>query len=76
MSQFRAGFRTLAKGVARDIREATVSFLDGLRGVLDIVRSENAALESEQNPEFRNRVDESLGAANDKMQTILAAMGL
>ncbi|KAK1749872.1 nuclear GTPase SLIP-GC [Echria macrotheca] len=54
--RFRQEFRNLADQLQTDIRQRVRERLDFVSGIMDIIRSENVAEESEQDPEFRERV--------------------
>ncbi|KAI1821480.1 hypothetical protein F4861DRAFT_541892 [Xylaria intraflava] len=55
--------------------EKTVhSHLDGIGDMFDIIRSENAALESEGDPEFRNRVEETVRMTVVEMDRVRASI--
>ncbi|KAJ3532728.1 hypothetical protein NM208_g8311 [Fusarium decemcellulare] len=58
MRSFRDMFRTKADESQQRIHEATTAYLDVVQETFDLVRSENVARESEQDPDFRLRVDE------------------
>lgn len=76
MKNFRNRFRVLADELQSDIEAAVETPLDGIRRTLDIIRNENAASESEQDPEFRGRVQAEIGNAKDGIRRVQAAIGL
>jgi hypothetical protein len=76
MMEFRKGFSVLANDLQSDIVAAVETHLNVVRGTLDILRSENAALESEHDPEFRGRVEAEIRTAKDNIRRIQAAIGL
>jgi hypothetical protein len=76
MKEFRNRFKVLANDLQTDIEAAVETHLDVVRRTLDIIRSENAALESEQDPAFRGRVEAEIGTAKDDIRRIQVAVGL
>lgn len=76
MKKFRNRFYTLANNFQTDIEAAAETHLDVVQRTLDIVRSENAALESEQDPEFRGRVEAEIAAVKEGIRRIQVAVGL
>ncbi len=54
---FKDGFRTLAERLQSDVQAAVATHLSVITYTLNIVRNENVALESERDPEFRDRVE-------------------
>lgn len=72
MNKLKDEFNTLADDLQSDVQTAVRTHLDVIRGTLDIIRSENVALESEQDPEFRGRVGAEVGRAKDKVRRIQA----
>jgi len=52
------------------------SHLSVIEGTLDIIRSENVALESERDPEFRRRVETELRSARDEIRRIEEVVGI
>lgn len=73
---FRNKFKVLANHLQTDIEAMIKTHLDVVRGTLDIIRSENIATESRQNPEFRARVEAQIGIARDNIQHIQTAVGV
>src|SRR6266699_460193 len=61
LNKFKNNFYRLADDLQSDVQAAVRTHLDVIRNSLDILRSENAALESEQDPEFRGRVEAEVG---------------
>ncbi|KAK3381146.1 hypothetical protein B0H63DRAFT_474992 [Podospora didyma] len=70
MNEFRRRFITLARTLQDDMRAAVATHLDVVTGTLDMIRSDNVALESEQDPEFRVRVEEGVRMAKAEMREI------
>lgn len=64
----------MANSFQVDLRTMIESHCDVIRGTLDIIRSENIALESEKNPEFRAHVEAAVGVAKSEMGRIHGGM--
>jgi hypothetical protein len=54
----------------QSLNAAIVSYLNVVRGTLDLVRSENVAQESERDIAFRGRVSEGVAAAQEETQRL------
>ena len=52
------------------VRTTIEAHLSVIRGTLDIIRSENVALESERDPEFRRRVEREMSSIRDEIVRI------
>ncbi|KAK3937803.1 nuclear GTPase SLIP-GC [Diplogelasinospora grovesii] len=76
MRKFRNKLRELATTLQTDVQDVVLEQLDIIRGTLDIVRSDHAATESEEDPEFRTRVEEEVRRVNAAMEQVWAAAGL
>ncbi|KAH8664648.1 hypothetical protein BX600DRAFT_464800 [Xylariales sp. PMI_506] len=74
LRDFEKGFAILATELQEKLQATVRSHLDDLKATLDMVRSENVALESEKNPEFRGRVEVCVIASKDKMESIRASL--
>lgn len=70
MASFRNGFRKLADDVQEGMNVATGSFLERMNATLDIILSDNVALESEQDPAFRRRVEEVVREGEGEIERI------
>ncbi|KAH6633922.1 hypothetical protein B0J18DRAFT_414751 [Chaetomium sp. MPI-SDFR-AT-0129] len=68
MQKLKRKFEDLATQLETDARAAVGEYLDGVKNSLDMVRSENVALEAERDPEFRTRVAKELGRAKGWME--------
>src|SRR5438270_20754 len=68
MRDFRRGFANLTDEYAISVHAAIRTHLNAVSDTLDIVRNENVAQESEEDPEFRIRVQEVVASANATMQ--------
>jgi hypothetical protein len=75
MTSFRKTFSRLADVVQESTNEATSSFLENANSTLDIILSDNVALESEQDPEFRRRVEESVREGDEEIERIKSVIG-
>jgi len=75
MQRFRNEFRNLATQHQTDIHDRVNERLDVIAGILDIIRSDNVAEESERDPEFRARVDGEIQIVKEAMSEVLAAVG-
>lgn len=58
-------FRDLVQKCEADVRVLLTDHFEELQATLDIVRSENAATDGEQDPEFRDRVQLTAHAARE-----------
>lgn len=74
MTKFRNRYKVLADTLQADMEIAVRTHLDVVRGTLDMIRSENIALESEQDPEFRRRVETAVETAQDDIRRIQAVV--
>lgn len=60
MRELRRRFKNHAEGLRQKLEELASTHLGAMRATLDLVREENAAEESERDPEFRQRVAEEV----------------
>ncbi|EEU37779.1 uncharacterized protein NECHADRAFT_102212 [Fusarium vanettenii 77-13-4] len=70
MRTFRDSFRVKAEESQSAIRDASVRYLDVVQETFDLVRSENVARESEQDPDFRLRVDNVARTGRETIQRV------
>ncbi len=75
MRKLKRTFEELAAKLDADALALVEEHLSSIDSTLDMVRSENVALESERDPEFRTRVGNEIDALNQAMDPILAAVG-
>ncbi|KAK0644136.1 hypothetical protein B0T16DRAFT_438330 [Cercophora newfieldiana] len=68
MRRLKSDFKELANTLQTDVQASVAESLEVVRGTLDMIRSENVALESEKDPGFRTRVDVEL-------KEVIEAMG-
>lgn len=76
MKEFRNKFKELANDLQSEIEAAVEEHLGFVRRTLDMVRNDNVALESEQDPAFRGRVGAKIGTAKNNIRRIQAAFDL
>lgn len=68
MRDFRDSFRVKAEESQGAIRDAVIRYLDVVQETFDLVRSENVARESEQDPDFRLRVEDAARTGRETIQ--------
>ncbi|KAH7243016.1 hypothetical protein B0J15DRAFT_92977 [Fusarium solani] len=73
---FRDSFRAKAEESQEAIREAVVRYLDVVQETFDLVRSENVARESQQDPDFRLRVEEVARTGRETIQRVHQVIGV
>jgi hypothetical protein len=71
MRDFRDSFRVKAEESQSAIRDAAMRYLDVVQETFDLVRSENVARESKQDPDFRLRVEDVVRTGKDTIQRAL-----
>lgn len=67
MRELRDCFKDHAQGIQQELGGLVSTNLDSIRVTLDIVKEENAAEESERDPEFRQRVADEVAKARSLM---------
>ncbi|KAG5797244.1 hypothetical protein H9Q69_003713 [Fusarium xylarioides] len=70
MRSFKDSFRANSEATQVKIQEATVDYVRVIEERFDLVQSENVARESEQDPDFRLRVDQIARAGRETMQRV------
>jgi hypothetical protein len=75
MQRVRNEFQNLSTQLQTDIQDRLNERLDIIGGILDIIRSDNVAEESERDPEFRTRVDREIQSVKRAMEQVLAVAG-
>lgn len=70
MIRLRNEFRRIANALQTSIDNAVDIYRQNVTGTLDLVRDENTAIESQQDPVFHNRVSDALRNISDAMQVI------
>ncbi|KAI1124195.1 hypothetical protein F5Y10DRAFT_249982 [Nemania abortiva] len=70
LRDFKTGFSGHVDDTQERIQEVAKSHFEAIQDTFDIVRSENAASEFENNPEFRTAVEERLRATREEMERI------
>ncbi|KAH7129906.1 hypothetical protein B0J13DRAFT_627047 [Dactylonectria estremocensis] len=71
MRDFNKGLRLVANETQEKITMFVGSYLASVHGMLQIILSENVALESEQDPAFRSRVGEAVKAKKTRIREII-----
>lgn len=74
MRDFRDGFQAQVNTMQERISNAVVSYLDVAGENFDLVQSDNALRESEQDPEFRDRVSEAARSSRGQLRGAQAAV--
>lgn len=75
MRKFRDRFRELAAAFQTDVQAVLDENLDVIKGTLDVVRTDNAATEREEDPEFSNRVVDEAARVRARMERIRNVAG-
>lgn len=75
MRKLRRNFEELAAELEAQALDLAEEHLNKIDSTLDMVRSDNVALESERDPEFRGRVGNEMDALQEAMDRILATTG-
>ncbi|KAI0867597.1 hypothetical protein GGS24DRAFT_485128 [Hypoxylon argillaceum] len=75
LKSFKKEFNEHVDNAQDNIQQATNSHLEAIKNTFNIVRSDNAALESEKDPEFHARVEARLDAANEEMRRVYNLLG-
>ncbi|KAF5543358.1 hypothetical protein FNAPI_9680 [Fusarium napiforme] len=70
MRSLKDSFKANSEATQEKIQEATVEYLRVIEQRFDLVRSENVARESEQDPDFRLRVEQVARAGRETMQRV------
>ena len=70
MRSLKDSFRANSEATQAKIQEATMEYLRVIEERFDLVRSENVARESEQDPDFRLRVDQVARTGRETMQRV------
>ncbi|KAK7995518.1 hypothetical protein PG990_014291 [Apiospora arundinis] len=76
MSQFKGEFAKIADKLQEDLQSTVKLHLESVRVTLDMVRSENVALESERDPEYRARVQARVEMANEEIKRVHELVGI
>ena len=75
MQRVRNEFQNLSTQLQTDIQDRLNERLDLIGGILDIIRSDNVAEESERDPIFRTRVEGEVQSVKRAMEEVLAVVG-
>jgi len=76
MRDFKTQFNQIVNDFQTTLREKIASQLDIIWTTLDLIRSENVATESQENPELRDLLATEVAAARDllrRIEPVLAA---
>lgn len=74
MAKLRDAFKGVADAVEESITKAINLYLSQVQEIVDLVLSENTAIESQRDPEYHDRVGTGLRTAKDRMQAIQDAI--
>ncbi|KAK6859171.1 hypothetical protein PG995_005024 [Apiospora arundinis] len=69
-------FAKIADKLQEDLQSTVKLHLESVRVTLDMVRSENVALESERDPEYRARVQARVEMANEEIKRVHELVGI
>jgi len=72
--EFKRQFETVVDNLQSSMENVIEEHLAVVGATLDLIRSENVASESEQNPEFRLRVEAQIVVAQDEIGRIQAVV--
>ncbi|KAI0147476.1 hypothetical protein GGR57DRAFT_515724 [Xylariaceae sp. FL1272] len=75
LRNFRREIHNHADQLQESVEEAIDEHLEDIHDMFDIVRSENVALESERDPQFRTRVEDAVNRARNEMSVTLRILG-
>ncbi|RSL47210.1 hypothetical protein CEP54_013522 [Fusarium duplospermum] len=76
MRDFRDSFRAKAEESQEAMRDAAARYLDIVQETFDLVRSENVARESVQDPDFRLRVEDVSKTGRETIQRVLRVISV
>ena len=72
--KLEAQFQTLTRDAEEKVQGANKKHFLAVRTALDTLRNENAVLEAERNPDFRERMREQVADAQRLLRDIAAAV--
>ncbi|KAH0425848.1 hypothetical protein CcaCcLH18_10717 [Colletotrichum camelliae] len=70
MREFRRRWKTLADEIQKELQESIKDELDLMSTSFDIIRDENVAMESEENPELRQNLEVEIDQAKERLERI------
>ncbi|KAK8112584.1 hypothetical protein PG984_013110 [Apiospora sp. TS-2023a] len=76
IDKFKATFDDIADKLQEELRTTVYSHLESLRETLDMIRSEDVALDSTRDSEFRERVQERVKLANEEIKRVHELVGV
>ncbi|KAF4971538.1 hypothetical protein FZEAL_9822 [Fusarium zealandicum] len=76
MRRLKDEFSTKADGSQHKVQEDITAYLNVVQETFDLVRSENVARESEQDPDFRLRVEEVVRIGRDTIRRVQGITGV
>jgi len=67
---FKRDFHSKAESLGTQLRDAMATHLSAVQQVLDMLRDENVALESERDSNFRRRVESAVADSQDVLSRL------
>lgn len=74
MTEFKSRMRLLADNVQTELQAIVRAGLAAITSVLDLIRNDNVATESEENPELRRRLEQEIATIKERMRRIMDIM--
>ncbi|EXF77774.1 hypothetical protein CFIO01_03095, partial [Colletotrichum fioriniae PJ7] len=74
MTEFKSRMRLLADNVQTELQAIVRAGLAAITSVLDLIRTDNIATESEENPELRRRLEQEIVTIRERMRRIIDIM--
>ncbi|KXH31905.1 hypothetical protein CSIM01_02457 [Colletotrichum simmondsii] len=74
MIEFKNRMRLLADDVQTELQAIVRAGLATITSVLDLIRNDNVATESEENPELRHRLEQEIATIKEQMRRIMDIM--
>lgn len=74
MIEFKSRMRLLADNVQIELQAIVRAGLAAITSVFDLIRNENIATESEENPELRRRLEQEIVTIKERMRQIMDIM--
>ncbi|UQC76138.1 uncharacterized protein CLUP02_17649 [Colletotrichum lupini] len=71
---FKSRMRLLADNVQTELQAIVRDGLAAITSVLDLIRNDNVATESEENPELRRRLEQEIATIKERMRRIMDIM--
>lgn len=70
LQQTRNRFQQLTRECESNVRQALADQFHDLKETLDIIRTDNAAADGEQDPEFRDRVQVTVQRSKERLEIV------